>query len=182
MKNLLALILIGLVIMCFSRCSSAKELLDKAEKKDPAIVAEYARQKYPCTDLLRPDTVTLYEDSLVFIECPEEGASPGDYATVRRDTLRLPGEVRRVQVPVKILVPSKVITQWFEDSAKLKLAAIEAGALKSELSKAQADRDKYKARSDRRGKENWIWRALATLFIGLWVWRKYKQLTTIKIR
>jgi len=173
MKNLLALILIGLVIMCFSRCSSAKELMDKAEKKDPAIVAEYARQKYPCTDLLKPDTVTLYEDSLVFIECPDSNYAPGEYATVLRDTLWQPGQVRTVKVPVKILVPSKVITQWYEDSAKLKIAAVRIAGLEKENGELKKENESLSGKLARRTKYLW-W--LLALCIGLSIFSAYKIL------
>lgn len=153
----------------------------KANDKFPEIVATLARDKYPCTDLLKPDTVTMYEDSLVFIECPDSNYSAGDYAIVRTDTIYKTGESRTVRVPVKILVPSKVVTRWYEDSAKLKLMSLEISRLKTELSKSNAERDKYKGKSDHRGKENWIWRAIATVLICWQVFKIYKRLTTIKV-
>lgn len=179
MKTALQLILIGLVIMMFSRCSTAKELLEKAEKKDPAIVAAYARDKYPCTDLLRPDTVTLYEDSLVFIECPDSLYSSNDYANVITDTLWQPGQVRTVRVPVKILVPSQVITRWYEDSAKLKVLAVDIGKCTTERDALKASNDSLKAKANRRGIENWIWRVIAAVLLFFWIKGK---LTTIKIQ
>ena len=179
MKNLLALILIGFIIMCFSRCSSAKELLDKAEKKNPAIVAEYARDKYPCTDLLKPDTVTLYEDSLVFIECPDSNYNPGEYATVLRDTLWQPGQVRTVRVPVKILVPSKVINNWYEDSAKQKVLSVSLNKANTANEKLTGENTRLQKAATRRGVENWVWRIVAAVLAFFWIKGK---LTTIKIQ
>lgn len=179
MKTLLQLIAIGLLIMCFSKCKTAKELIDKAERKDPKAVAEYARYKYPCTEILLGDTTVIYEDSLVFIECPDSNYTPGDYAAVHRDTFLFPGQVRTVRVPVKISVPGQVITRWYEDSAKLKVAAVEINQCAGERKALQAENKTLQYKATRRGIENWIWRVVAIVLAFFWVKGK---LTTIKIQ
>lgn len=179
MKTLIQLIIIGLLIMSFSRCKTAQELIAKAEKKDPAAIAEYARDKYPCTEILLGDTTTIYEDSLVFIDCPDSNYTPGDYANVHRDTLLLPGQVRTVRVPVKISVPGQVITRWYEDSAKLKIAAVQNSACIKERDSLQAENKTLQRKATNSGIENWIWRILAAVFAFFWIKGK---LTTIKIQ
>lgn len=174
--------LIPLLIILISGCSTAKELLDKAERKDPAIVAQYARDKYPCTDLLKPDTVTMYEDSLVFIECPDSNYSANDYAIVRTDTIYKPGESKMVRVPVKILVPSKVITKWYEDSAKLKLMTLEISRLKTELSKTQSDLKQMTVKRDWFRKYFYIESGILFILLILAIWRLWKRATTIKFK
>lgn len=170
MKTLIQLILIGLVIMCFSRCYNSKKATDqinKANDKFPEIVAKLARDKYPCTVLLKNDTTTVYEDSLVFIDCPDSNYSAGDYAIVRRDTIRVKGETNTVRVPVKILIPSKIVTQYFEDSAKLKLASIEQNKLITANQKLQSLNDTLSGKLKTRTKYLW-W--LLALCIGLTAW------------
>lgn len=163
-----------IILLLLSSCYTQKKAMDqvlKADAKYPGIVATLARDKYPCTVLLKTDTTTLYEDSLVFIECPDSNYSPNDYANVilRTDTIRLAGST--VKVPVKIMVPSKVVTRWYEDSAKIKLAAIAAEQCNKQVTVLRADVDRYRGRSEHRGKENWIWRIIATVLI---VWQAVK--------
>jgi hypothetical protein len=171
------LALVGCMFLLAS-CSTAKELLDKAEKKDPAIVAEYARDKYPCTELLKTDTAIIYKDSTIWIECPD--SIPAQYETVRYDTVNNV-ITKLVKVPVTIRTPERIVTRWFEDSAKLKINAIEINKLQADNSKMADHIVDLNKKVSHRGKENWIWRIIASFFIFLFVWRKYKQLTTIKL-
>jgi len=160
-------------------CQTAKQLLDKAEKKDPAIVATYARDKYPCTDLLRPDTAVLYRDTTVYIDCPD--SIPATFEVIRTDTVNQV-VVKTVRVPVKLPIQTQVVTRWYEDSAKLKIFTVQVNALQRDTAALQSQVTKYKGQASRRGKENWIWRAIA---IALLVWQGVKlwgRMTTIKMK
>ena len=110
------------VIVILASCSTAQELMDKAEKKDPAIVAKLARDKYPCKDILKPDTAVVYKDSLVFVEveCPEVVTTE---TIIKTDTINNV-VTKTIRVPVTIRTAGQVITKWYEDSAKLKIAAM----------------------------------------------------------
>ena len=171
-----------LIIAWFSSCSTAKELIDKAEKKDPAAVAAYTRDKYPCKDLLKPDTAIIWKDSVIYIECPAN-TNTNEFEVVRTITDTVNKViVKTVRVPVNMPVRTQVITKWYEDSAKLKINAVQISRLQTDTAQLRSERDRYYTKAAKRGKENWIWRIIASFFIVLWVWRKYKQLTTIKLR
>lgn len=177
--------LIGLlcliIIAILASCSTAKELIDKAEKKDPAAVAEYARDKYPCKDLLKPDTATLYKDTTIYVDCPDTGKIETGFETIRFDTVKLPGQLKTIRVPVTIRTAGQVITRWYEDSAKLKIASVNSTKQQAAIDKLQIERNKYKDKSDHRGKENWIWRIIASVLICWQAFKIYKRLTTIKV-
>ena len=174
-----------IIIICFISCNTAKQLIDKAEKKDPAAVAAYTRDKYPCTDLLRPDTAVIWKDTTIYVDCPDQAANP--YEVIRYDTInnvitQVVPVIKTVRVPVNMPVRTQVISKWYEDSAKLKINAVQISRLQTDTAQLRSERDRYYAKAAKRGKENWIWRIIASFFIVLWVWRKYKQLTTIKLR
>jgi len=151
-----------LPIVLLSSCYTAKKATDqvnKADAKYPEIVAKLARDKYPCTDLLKPDTATIYRDSLVFIDCPE--VVPNDYNIGKTDTIRINGVIyRTVKVPVNMPVKTVQVTKWFEDSAKLKLAAVA-------VDKLQAENQTLAGRLKTRTKLMWIFVIIA---FGLTVW------------
>lgn len=183
MKTLIQLIIIGIVIMCFSSCYNSKkatEQVNKANDKFPEVVAKVARDKYPCTEVLKPDTTVVYSDSLVFVEveCPD---------TIKTETVVKVDTVNNVitktiRVPVNMPVQTKYITQYFEDSAKLFLLTQSINKANAANEKLQASNDTLQKKVSRKSKENWIWRVIALVFIGLFVWRKYQQLTTIKFK
>lgn len=163
-----------IIIAILAGCSTAEKLLDKAEKKDPAIVAKYARDKYPCTDLLKPDTAVIWKDSVIYIECPDN-TNPFEVITVRTDTVQNT-VIKTVRVPVTVPIQVKYITKWYEDSAKLKVAAVELSGCNTAVLKLQAANDKLSAKAAHRGKENWIWRIIATVLICWQVWRIYRKI------
>lgn len=177
MKTAIQLILIGILIMCFSSCKTAEELLNKAEKKDPAIVAKLARDKYPCTDLLKPDTAIVYQDSLVFVdvECPEAG-QPAE--VIRVDTVNNV-ITRTVRVPVNMPVQVRTVTRWYEDSAKLKVLTVGLNKANTANEKLTGENTRLHKAATRRGIENWIWRIVAAVLAFFWIKGK---LTTIKIQ
>ena len=116
---LIALLLCG----CYTQ-KKATEQVNKANDKFPEVVAKLARDKYPCTDLLKPDTAVIWKDTVVYVDCPDTASNP--FQVVRYDTVNkvvtLPG--RTIKVPVTIPAKTVYIDRWFEDSAKLKLNAI----------------------------------------------------------
>ena len=168
--------LLAFVILLLSGCKTAQELLDKAEKKDPAIVAKLARDKYPCTELLKNDTAVIWKDTTIYIDCPDT-VRTNDFEIIKYDTINKT-VVKTIRVPVNMPVRTQVITKWYEDSAKLKIAAVNSVRQLAEIEKLQAQRDMYRDKSDHRGKENWIWRVIATILI---CWQVFKLLKRFKI-
>lgn len=179
-----ALIVIGLywTAAALTGCYTAKKAeqqVNKANDHFPGVVAKLARDKYPCTDLLRPDTAILYRDTLVYIDCPD--SIPATFEVVRRDTINNL-VTKTVRVPVNLPIRERIITKWYEDSAKLKLAQIALNRLQADTARLQARITTLQAQSKRRGMENWIWRAIA---ITLIVWQGIKlwnRMTTIKMK
>lgn len=163
-----------IVIAILAGCSTAEKLLDKAEKKDPAIVAKYARDKYPCTDLLKPDTAIIWKDSVIYIECPDN-TNPFEVIVVKTDTVKNT-VIKTVRVPVTVPIQVKYITKWYEDSAKLKISAVALNNCNTEAKALKVANNKLTAKSARRGVENWIWRVIALILIGLKLLKIYRKL------
>lgn len=157
-----------IIIILLAGCSTAKELLDKAEKKDPAIVAQYARDKYPCTDLLKPDTAIIYQDSLIYIDCPETPTNT--FEVVRYDTVNNV-ITKVVKVPVNMPVQVKTITKWYEDSAKLKIYRLQVESLQADTASLNRQVAKYKGKLETRNK--WLlWLIIVCACETLWIFRK----------
>lgn len=175
-----------LLSLLFVSCSTAKELIDKAEKKDPASVATYAREKYPCKDLLKNDTAIIWRDSTIYIDCPDTSAN-NPYEVIRYDTInnvitKIVPVTKTIRVPVNMPIKTAYVTKWYEDSAKLKIAAVDITWLQDELKKLDAENEKLQKKVARKTKENWIWRAIALCLIAWQGWKFYRRLTTIKLR
>lgn len=169
------------ILLIFTGCYTAKKAeqqVNKADSKFPEVVAKLARDKYPCTDLLKPDTAILYKDTTVFIDCPD--SIPATYEVVRTDTVNNT-LVRTVRVPVTVKLPGQTITRWFEDSAKLKLSAIEYNRVVKNNETLQAKNEKLSGKLKHANTENWIWRLIATALIIWQLFKLYKRLTTLKI-
>lgn len=165
-----------ILIILLAGCSSAKELMDKAERKDPAIVATYARDKYPCKDLLKPDTAVIWKDTTVYIDCPDT-IKGNDFEVIvtKTDTVNNT-VVRTVRVPVNMPVRTQVITKWYEDSAKLKINQVHITNLQRDTASLTASRDSWKSKAKHREKENWIWRIIATVLICWQLWKIYRKI------
>lgn len=166
---LLVMILLAaaLIISCFTGCYTQKKATDqvnKANDKYPDVVAKLARDKYPCTDLLKPDTAILYRDTTVYIECPD--SIPSTFEVIRRDTVNNT-VVRTVRVPVTLPVKTVYIDRWYEDSAKLKLMVSQVASIQKENEKLQAKNDTLSARIKTRTKLMWLFVIIAA---GLTVW------------
>lgn len=156
--------------------------MDKAEKKDATIVAKYARDKYPCKDLLKNDTAIIWKDTTIYIDCPDTSRIGNDFEVIvtKTDTVNKT-VIRTVRVPVTMPVRTQVISKWYEDSAKLKINAVQINTLQVDnKSKTDHIADLNK-KVNHKTKENWIWRIIASILICWQVWKLYRKITTIGI-
>ena len=143
-----------LIILLFASCNATKQaakdekktvkFINKAIKISRVTVAKVTRDSFPCIELLRTDTTLIVLDSLIYIECP-------DYSNVvnnvTHDTTVIKGVNKTIRVPVYIPMQTKIITKYFEDSAKIFIA-------QKETAKANVETAKYKNKSQRRGNFN----------------------------
>ena len=157
-------------------CSLAKRAakhIEKAYKLDPATVAKIARDKFPCTELLKTDTLTEVTDSIIYVDCPDNNGS--DYADgqIRHDTLLIRGVSGQIRIPVHIPIQTKTIFKYFEDSAKILL-------LNSDLKvNGKIIKDLTDGNTKLKSKLNW-WRGFAAIGIILLLisaFLNYLQLT-----
>ncbi len=177
---LLALLFLVGCAYLLSSCSTAEKLMDKAEKKDPAIVAKYARDKYPCKDLLKNDTAIIWRDTLVYVDCPDTLPKGNDFEVIKYDTVNKV-VVKTIRVPVTLPIRTQTITKWYEDSAKLKIGVLRIAELEK-ANKEQADHiAAITKKINHKTKENWIWRIIASVLIIWQVWKLYKRITTFRI-
>lgn len=164
LRFLIAYFTVALITGCYTQ-KKAQEQVNKANDKYPEVVGKLARDLYPCTDLLKPDTLIVHGDTIIMVECPEmELQSDYTPAARRGDTLRLPGKI--IRVPVTLPVQTRYITNWYEDSAKIKLAALELtksmkeiGQLKTELTAMTGSRNWYR--------RYFWWLILAVVILGV---------------
>ncbi len=171
------LLIILLLTGCYTQ-KKATEQVNKANDKYPAIVAKLARDKYPCKDLLKPDTTTIYQDSLVFveIECPDVPTE-----VIRVDTVNNV-ITRTVRVPVNMPVQIRTVTKWYEDSAQVYLLTKDLETAKFANTKLTDENNSLSKKVARKSKENWIWRIIALILIGWTVFRFWNKITTFKIK
>lgn len=162
MKTTIQLILIGILIMCFSRCATPEKLISKALSKDSAAVAKATRDLFPCTEVLKPDTAVLYRDTTVYIDCPDSLSAT--FETVRFDTVT---NTRVVRVPVKLPIETKYVTRYFEDSAKIFLYRKQVERLQADTASLNKQVAKYKSKLHTRNVQA-LW--LLGLVIALLVW------------
>lgn len=177
-----------LFIACviFTSCYTEKKALEqvnKANDKFPKVVAELARDKYPCTDLLKPDTTTILRDSLIYVDCPDTSANRNDYTFVRVDTFnRVVTNTKTIKVPVHIPIVREVITNYYEDSAKIKLYDLALNKATTENTKLKETVSKQDKKIANKNKENWIWRIIALALLAWQGIRLWKNITTIKVK
>ncbi len=170
-----------LIILLFTGCYTQKKATDqvnKANDKFPAIVAKLARDKYPCKDLLKPDTTTIYQDSIILveIECPDVPTE-----VIRVDTVNNV-ITRTVRVPVNMPVQVKYITKWYQDSAQMYLLTKDLEHAKFANTKLADENNSLSKKVARKSKENWIWRIIAIILAGWTVFRFWNKITTFKIK
>jgi len=167
-------ILLALIVAAIlAGCTTAEKLLDKAERKDAAIVAKYARDKYPCT-LLKNDTAIIWKDSVIYIDCPDN-TNPFEVVIVRKDTVQNT-VIKTIRVPVKVQLPSKVVTRWYEDSAKLKINDDHIRSLTKKVSEQTDKIVSLNKKVSNKSKENWIWRAIALCLMAWQGWKIYRKI------
>lgn len=133
------ILLIVILVSCNSTKQAARHL-SKAFKKDAVLVAKVTRDSFPCTGLFNTDTLLKIIDTVVYIDCPNADTNK-IHDTMRSQIVT----TKFIKVPVKFPVKTTIINRYFEDSAKIKLA-------NNDLSKIGKLKDKYKAKTERRGK------------------------------
>lgn len=163
---LIAMAFISALTGCYTQ-KKATEQVEKANDKFPAIVAKLARDKYPCKDLLKPDTTTIYQDSIILveIECPELPTE-----VIRVDTVNNV-ITRTVRVPVNMPVQIRTVTKWYEDSAKLKLFTLQVESLQADTASLRQETVKLSGKVSSRNK--WLlWLIIICACETLWILRK----------
>lgn len=177
------IILLFLLSGCYTQ-KKATEQTQKALIKYPGVVADIARTAFPCVTTAS-DTVITTQDSIVYIECPDNGnGTAEDYlkdsleweaikSRINKSQLAMGdnkpapplniiGQPRKViRVPVTLPVRTITVTTKVEDSAKIFL-------ITAELNKAKTDNEKLQGKVERRGKLLlWLVIALAvSLFLN----------------
>jgi len=174
---LIAMAFISALTGCYTQ-KKATEQVEKANDKFPAVVAKMARDKYPCKDLLKPDTTTIYQDSIILveIECPDVPTE-----VIRVDTVNNV-ITRTVRVPVNMPVQTRYITKWYQDSAAMYLLTKDLETAKFANTKLSDENNALSKKVARKSKENWIWRIIALILIGWTVFRFWNKITTFKIK
>ncbi len=169
--------IILLLTSCYTQ-KKAAEQVNKANDKFPAVVAKLARDKYPCKDLLKPDTTIIYEDSIILveIECPDVPTTVIKVDTVNNVI------TRTVRVPVTLPVQTRYITKWYQDSAAVYLLTKDLEHAKFANTKLTDDNNSLSKKVARKSKENWIWRIIAIILAAWTVFRFWNKITTIKVK
>lgn len=106
------------LLLIISGCYTAKKAdkaIDKAQRNYPEVVANKARSLYPCTTT-KQDTAYIQHDTIIEIPCPEVPIVVDTLSL--RDTLVL-SNTKRIKVPVRVNIPTRTITKYIEDSAKI---------------------------------------------------------------
>jgi hypothetical protein len=119
-KIIIALLLAAWLInsSCYTNKKATKQV-SKAIENKPLIAAKLLRDAFPCITV-KTDTTVLYKDSVIVVDCPTPST---DYFTIT-DTLNHIDTIYKTvitKVPITVQVPSKVVTKYIEDSAKVKL-------------------------------------------------------------
>lgn len=136
-----------IIILLFASCNATKQsakYFKKGIKADRVYFAKVTRDSFPCKELFKTDTALIVIDSTVYIDCPDYSNVVGK---VTHDTSYIKGEIKTIKVPVLLPIRTKIITKYFEDSAKIVVAQKEAAKANEELVK-------YKAKATRRGNLN----------------------------
>lgn len=172
MKTLNLLFLLALLSGCYT-AKKATEQVNKADSKYPEIVAKIARDKYPCTDLLKPDTTIIYSDSIVFIDCPEVVSN--EYTNGKTDTIRINNVLyRTVKVPVTMPVKTVYLTKWYEDSASLKICNLHLDRQIYKVEILEIKNETLALKLKNRSKLMWMFLIIAA---GLTAWKIRKLFT-----
>ena len=174
--KLTPLILLLLLSSCYS-LKKAESQLDKANNKYPDETAAFLRNKYPCITT-QADTTTVYQDSVVFLECPPLLDQSVDttgaplVSTPAKSLYKEKVNATRIN-PVKVQIKTVYVKERIEDSAKIyQYNRIAEDAVK-ETKEAIKVADGLVKNIDRKNK------CLLILFIllGISVYINYKQFT-----
>lgn len=141
--------------------------MEKAYAKDAAAVADFARENFPCTDLLKNDTTFIIQDSTIYIDCPETKAA--DYFTVYNTDTVWQKITKTVKVPVNLPVKTFTITRYWEDSAKIKRLTTDSNSCNADLNTTKQKLSK---------RTTYLW-ALLALCIGLTAWNFRKLIAKL---
>ena len=159
-----------IIILLFASCNATKQSakhLNKAFKKDRVYVAKVTRDSFPCTDLLKTDTMLIVLDSTVYVDCPDYHIA--DSGKMAHDTIKFPYKetYKYIKVPVHLPVRTQIITKYFEDSAKVLIS-------QKETAKANDEAAKYKGKAQRRGNLN-LYLIIALLLSALLNFIQFKR-------
>lgn len=150
---LTAITAIALLNACYTDKKATKQITKAIEKK-PLIAAKLTREAYPCITVAS-DTAIIYKDSLIEVDCPPNAT---EYFIVRDTLNRFDTIYKSVKVPIKVQLPSTVVTKYIEDSAKITLIAGEKRTLEDKLLLANNAIAKHVAN------ENSLWWTFKHLF------------------
>ena len=159
-----------IIILLFASCNATKQSakhLNKAFKKDRVYVAKVTRDSFPCTDLLKTDTMLIVLDSTVYVDCPDYHIA--DSGKMVYDTIKYPYKetYKYIKVPVHLPVRTQIITKYFEDSAKVLIA-------QKQVAIANDEAAKYKSKAARRGNLN-LYLIIALLLSALLNFIQFKR-------
>jgi len=158
------LFIMATVAGCYTQ-KKATEQVNKANDKFPELVAKLARDKYPCTDLLKNDTAVIFKDTTIYVDCPDT-ARTDVFETVRVDTVNHT-ITKTIRVPVTLPVKTVYVNKWYEDSAKLKLHTLTITSLQKEIDRLQADNNTLAGKLKTRTKIMWLFVVIA---VGMTIW------------
>ena len=123
-------------------CNAAKKAerdANKLLKNHPEVVLPIFRGAFPCTTL-KVDTIYNWHDTTLWVECPN--ATVDTLEKVTKETIYSPVKVKKV-----ISLQTMKLTEYIEDSAKIKALTIQITSLQTALSKSEAEAIKFKLRS-----------------------------------
>jgi len=166
MRYIIALVFLSrytIALVLLSSCLSprkAERQLDKVQDKFPEILAEKCLENYPCLPK-KADTLITVEYDLIEVECPN-----GDIPATSRDSVDtvyiIKYNEKRVTKEIRVPCESKVITNYVEDSAKLKVIG-------SQLAKAEVSYLLMKERAQKfKNYLKYMWLFLALVLIGFY--------------
>ena len=159
-----------LLILFLTGCLSAKKAgrqLDRISEEHPDLIASTCAKQYPCLPK-KSDTISLVEYDFIEIECPD-GSVPAT-SKDSTDTIYIIKQGSRIIKEVKIPCESKVITQYVEDSAKVRELRDKLGVCSKDFEKAAAEAKRYKGYTKVLGLL--VLLIIVAYFVGRWFKRR----------
>jgi hypothetical protein len=146
-----AIALLALSIGCYGPQQAARQV-DRAILEQPAVAAGELRRAFPFATG-HTDTVTVTQDSLVLIDCPEMATVHDTVINSLHDTLIT---VRHIKVPVHLPVEIRYITQYVKDKAD----SVVILSLQADLNRIRLADAVHKGLSDK-----WKWIAICCMIL-----------------